>query len=122
MFESIYRGLAQTIRVVYHPNFWVQTRLFEICRTRVNSVFKGMDWQTAFWPCLRIAFRRLRQSRAAIQQGRLLVFRHRGVTNQMDALYSRFDFEANPKIVSLTLKTLQEILGGFQRVIFIRTR
>jgi hypothetical protein len=121
LFNAVYQGPARTALVLYHPNLWMQTRVFEICRTRGEPIIKAMGWQTDFWPCVRLALRRLRWRGQNIRKGELLVFRHGGRKYEMGALYSKVDFAANPEVATLVLDTTERILACFERVIVVRT-
>jgi hypothetical protein len=121
LFNAIYQGPARTALVLYHPNLWMQTRVFELCRVRGGPIMKAMGWQTDFWPCVKLALRRLRWRRHNLRKGELLVFRQGGRKYEMDALYSKVNFLADPEVVSLVLDTMGRILARFERVIVIRT-
>jgi hypothetical protein len=121
LFNAVHQGPARTALVLYHPNFWMQTRVAELIRSRGQAFIAGMGWQTDFWPCLRLAFRRLRRRGRDIRTGELLVFRHGGRTYEMDARYSAVDFAANREVVALVLDTMERVLRRFERVVVVRT-
>jgi hypothetical protein len=121
LFNALYQGSARTALVLYHPNLWMQTRVFEICRARGGSVTKAMGWQTDFWPCVKLALRRLRWRGSNIRRGELLVFRQGGSKYEMDTLYSKVDFAVDANVAPLVLDTSERILARFERVIVVRT-
>lgn len=121
LLNTYHRGAAQTALVLYHPNFWVQTRLYDLCSRRGSSVFQGMGWQTDLWPCLKLTLRRLRRRSENIRKGELLVFRRGGRTYEMDTRYNHYDFGAWTGPVGQVIETMQRMLDRFARVLVIRT-
>jgi hypothetical protein len=79
-----------------------------------------MGWQTDFWPCLRLAARRLRRRRSDIRTGELLIFRHGGGKYEMDTRYCALNFETNHEVTSLVQDTMERLLRRFERTIIIR--